>query len=276
MMQGIFFPPPSDPTAQLYKTIMSHVQDLITQNALQNQMTTVRNTILGITDELSWMPELVNESSEDVKTSYYLTVQHYLAVGVRTAFGDCYDNLASVECRSWREAGTVEISLDYAQMHLEVFSSIYALNSTSDGFKSLLRSKMKSAGRKYRCLLTHAYSVFKAFRNQGSNLHVKKKVKKTCKRDNGCTGGKYCTPCCKWSVQVKDNFLGKVVKEKEGKGYKFNTNDCKNAAKRESSSMRTGYLRELNRKLEAEYSKPIDELTAFLGKGTPEYSDPCA
>merc|ERR1712139_359300 len=62
MMQGLIFQSSSDPTKELFDAVMGAVQDLIKQNNINQQLKSVRNSILGITDELSWVPELVGEA----------------------------------------------------------------------------------------------------------------------------------------------------------------------------------------------------------------------
>lgn len=261
MMQGIFFQTSSNPTKELFDAVMSAVEDLIKQNNLNQQMTSVKNSILGITDELSWVPELVETASDDVITSYYLTVQHDLATGVRSAFGECYDDLGTGNCKSWQEAGTVEVSLDYAQLHLEIFNSIYAVESTTDDFRSLLRTKMTSVGAKYKCLLLKSYEAYKAFRNHGARFNIKKRTKEITKRS--CSTGPGCKKCS-WSAEIWDKFLNKRVKKKSGEGKKSNQKDCKKSAKSWAGRLKSQYLEEVNSELKAQYEDPINALFGFL------------
>lgn len=271
MMQGIFFQTSSNPTKELFDSVMSAVGDLIKQNNLNQQMASVKNSILGITEELSWVPELVDTATDDVMTSYYLTVQHDLATGVRSAFGECYDDLGSGKCKSWQEAGTVEISLDYAQLHLEVFNSIYALDSSNDEFRSLLQTKMTSVGTKYKCLLLKSYEAYKATRNHGGRFEINKKTKEKNKRS--CSSGKNCVKCT-WEVKVKDKFLNQWVKSKSGTGKRSDEKDCKKSAKNWGGRKKTEYLDALNSDLKAQYEDPINALFSFLTGA--DASDPCA
>eukprot|EP00930_Biecheleria_cincta_P053979 TRINITY_DN3982_c0_g1_i1.p1 TRINITY_DN3982_c0_g1~~TRINITY_DN3982_c0_g1_i1.p1 ORF type:complete len:630 (+),score=106.07 TRINITY_DN3982_c0_g1_i1:62-1891(+) len=154
-----------DPMKELFKAVMKAVELAIKRNTIEVKMETVRNQILSISEELAWTPDLLASATEDVEASYLLMVQHDLATGARLVFGDCYDNEISDACKSWQDAGTVFPALEYAELHVSVFTSLYNCSmSRSAGWQEIVANKTKKTGEKYKGLCEQSYEVYKNHR----------------------------------------------------------------------------------------------------------------
>ena len=156
---GLFGGEQDSPEEALYTAIMSQVNHLIKQTLIQEKMTSAKNMLLGLSDELAWIPHLLQDTSDDIQVSYYLNVQHDMAVGARDAFGACYDDMSSSDCDSWEEAGTIAIINDYAMSHIETLSTLYTL-STSESFTEQIQKQLMKIGMKYKGLLKHSLEAF--------------------------------------------------------------------------------------------------------------------
>eukprot|EP00930_Biecheleria_cincta_P088596 TRINITY_DN77852_c0_g1_i1.p1 TRINITY_DN77852_c0_g1~~TRINITY_DN77852_c0_g1_i1.p1 ORF type:complete len:465 (+),score=77.54 TRINITY_DN77852_c0_g1_i1:87-1397(+) len=156
---GMFGSSQDSPEEVLYKTIMSQVEVLIEQSLIQERMTSVKNMLLGVSDEMAWIPDLLQNTSHDVQLSFYLSVQHDMAVNARDAFGDCYDSPTSWDCASWEEAGTIAITNEYAISHIETLNTLYSLTS-SKRFTKEVQNQLMKVGLKYRGLLQHSFDAF--------------------------------------------------------------------------------------------------------------------
>lgn len=164
IITGMFGGSSSSPMTDLYNQIMAAVADLIQQTLIENQMDTVKDQLSAISEELLWVPDLVESSnSSDVELSYFLTVQHDLAVSSRYAFGDCYDDRTSSSCQSWEEAGSLYITNVFAMTHLDILASLYSLG-IGDAFNAQIQSRLTIVGKKYRCLLKHSWQTYKDYR----------------------------------------------------------------------------------------------------------------
>lgn len=259
----------ASPTATLYQDIMTEVQDLVKENNINQKLESVKTIILGTTEELSWVPELVETASTDVMSSYYLMVQHDLAVNARIAFGDCFDDLSSSSCKDWQEAGTLDVGLNYVQLHMQVFNSIYAFGNKTEEFKTVLKTKMKSVGTKYKCLLTTAYETYKAKRL--SYIHGKQNVWGSKCNDRACNKKMK----CQWDAKAWDDFTGQDSKG-SGWGKKDNKNDCKNSAKAARDQKQGNIITRITTELETYYMKPINKLLDYRLLGRKESANPCA
>lgn len=274
MLQGVFFPAPTNPQQALFDAMIKVVKDMIKQNNIKQKMDSVKNIVLGTTEELSWVPELLDSASEDVLSSYYIMLQHDLAVNARVAFGECYDDLNTDSCKDWQEAGTMELGLQYVQLHMQVFTSIYTSGTTSTSFKEVLKTKMKNVGIKYKCLLTKFYDTYKAYR-----------LKFISGEGFGNERGKFCY----WSYKVKDSFIG-VTKEKAGSlkqkkipkthyGRKMRGDGdkkCTDYGKAERDDKQRRVTESLTEDLERAYLNPINELFGAAVIGSSESANPCA
>jgi len=260
LFEGVFFPgnnnQPSE-TEQLYTTIMGEVNDLIKQNNIETQMASAKDSVLALVGEMAWIPELVHVASDDVKMSAYIAMQTHLAMHARTAFGDCFDSLTADGCKAWQQAGTIEIGVDYAQLHLQIFADMHALTSATDDFKDLLKLKMEAVAVKYRCLLQNSYSTYLQLRlNQ---IVIAKES----------SGGSY-----NWEVKVVDKFTSNTVRPNFYKPSKYDSM-FKSSSKKSSSKAKKRAEKnvqpivDLKRtNLEAKYKKmyedPINALTDWL------------
>merc|ERR1719183_2797459 len=166
MIRGVFGKAQSSPLTALWNAMQALVETAIKQNNIQVKMADVQDLVLSLAEELLWTPDLLAAGNEDVETSYLLTVQHDLATNARLVFGDCYDNPDSDDCKAWQEAGTVFPAVEFAQLHVAVFTSLAQMShmTASPTWMTLVKNQMLAVGERYYDLLSASYEAYKTHR----------------------------------------------------------------------------------------------------------------
>lgn len=140
---------------------------MINRNNLANKLQSVQNRLTALSDELSWVPDVLEETPQATQISWMLTVQHSLELTWRDVFGDCVRDGESTSCKDWQEAGTVDIALKFSAMHIALLTSIATLDSSSVRMSSLLQSRINVLGVRYAPLLQSSYHAYKSARLAG-------------------------------------------------------------------------------------------------------------
>lgn len=147
-----------------------------------------------------------------------------------------------------------------------------ALDSASDQFRTLVRAKITSTAKKYKCLLLQSYDTFKTYRNDGDRFDITLKV------DYDDKGVKY--NFCDWSVKIKDKYTGDWVAKTTTCGQKQcstkykSRNKCKDAAKDWRNGKVNKYKASMTSDLKSLYKDPIDKLFDGVLSGS-DSSNPC-
>jgi hypothetical protein len=164
MIGGLIGGSNSNPQQALYEMIIKQVQLMINRNNLAIKLRSVQNRLLAIADELSWVPDVLAETPLATQIAWMLTVQHSLELSWRDVFGDCVQDGASAACRDWQEAGTVDLVVRFAGMHLILLGNMATGNSSTVTMGALLERRMDVVGRRYSPLMFSSFHAYKDHR----------------------------------------------------------------------------------------------------------------
>lgn len=262
-ISGLFGGRQDNPMQDLYNQIMTAVGELIQQTLIENQMDSVKDQLLATSEELLWVPDLVESSgSSDVELSYFLTVQHDLAVGARGAFGDCYDDRSSGACQSWEEAGSLSITNNYAMTHLDILTTLYSMGLNTTAFNAQIRSRLTIVGKRYRCLLQHSWETYRDFRLSKIERAISTRRRRV---PSSCSGRKtYRYYECKDSW-TEVSYYGQYFCSRNEDDARKNAADAECASQRSDGEVRDKLVEEL---------RIFPSLTDFLSAA--DKNSPCA
>lgn len=153
-----------NPSEALYEKIMEEVRMLIDQNNIAVRMQNARAKLSSTTEELQHVPEVIKSVIRDpsrmktVLVSYYLMVQHDLAIDKRLVFGECVDDPPSESCLNLQKAGAVEIGLPHAMTHLALLTS---LGEADTSFQHAISLRAQDVKLEYADLLWDSFDTFK-------------------------------------------------------------------------------------------------------------------
>jgi hypothetical protein len=159
LFPGAFGGGPSE-TELLYAKIIAQVQLMINQNNVRNRMESVRNTLRAIGSELLWVPDVLEETSEATQVSWMLTVQHSLELAWAEVFGPCVADAGSQGCQDWQVAGTADLCLKFAALHLALVGQMAISDSANVKMKNLLLDRVNTLGKRYTPLLDSSYAQY--------------------------------------------------------------------------------------------------------------------
>lgn len=154
----------SNPQQALFDAIMKEVELMINRNNLAVKLQSVQNKLLAIGDELSWVPDVLEETPEATQIAWMLTVQHSLELSWRDVFGDCVQDAAGTACRDWQRAGTVDLGVKFAGMHLILLANMAASNTSSVGMSTLLQARMEVVAQRYAPLMFNSFDTYSTYR----------------------------------------------------------------------------------------------------------------
>lgn len=147
--------------------ILKKAQQMMETEDLKAKMKDVQNHLLGVEEELAWMPDMLKDDNVDSFT-YMQIVLHDLNVYKRDVFGkECFDTLdlkpatsklPTAECKEWQNLGTAVPGLLYANLHLNVLVEVARQKKI---YRQTVSDQIKELGSKYVVLLRSASNTYK-------------------------------------------------------------------------------------------------------------------
>jgi len=166
----------------LMEEMMEDVKDLIKYSVMKEKMTTISNKLLGITEELSWVPQLL-QASHTAETAaplgtlfnYNLVVQHDLGVMIYDMFhGDCVKFMLAygsdyhlnldrkaANCKEWQEAGTFVLAYQYVMLHTNQILKTAQSDAT---YRAGLLDRLRDTFALHYRLLKDSFQTYKLHR----------------------------------------------------------------------------------------------------------------
>jgi len=160
---------------QLTKEVPPSTGDLINSALAKERLKENKDFWMGMSEELESLGGLfVDGGDTDVKTAWYLIVQHDLAVNRQQVFGECLDSAtwSGDTCKKYLEDGMLEVMVGYAWAHMGILWEILNLFMENPSVDisvrkdqvDILHLRMQELGAEYHGALQHAWEVYYPWR----------------------------------------------------------------------------------------------------------------
>lgn len=133
---------------------------------------------MTISEELKWVPDLIKgadlepASRKQTLVSYFLMLQHDMALLKRSVFGACVDNSQAKTCTDLQKTGFIEVQLQFVQVHFNIFGG---LSHADTALRPHLGPRLQQLMTEYGKLLWWSLHVFRQHRlpmiNYKGSLH---------------------------------------------------------------------------------------------------------